>query len=504
MNIETLQGGSGVDTFTVMSNFSFNLLGGGGADLFTIDGGILTGDVMGQGGADTITLEDGSVTGTVDGGADGATLSYTGRTTSVDVELTGTGTVGFAGTATGTGGFDNILTLIGSDSADADTLTGRNIATTWTISTADAGTLVDAGGTLTFSSMESLTGGSAIDTFDIDAALAGSIMGGGGADILNLNAGGTVTGDVDMGAGDDVIMVLGGRVVGMLDGGADTDRLQGPDAATTWTADGTTVTVGGMDLMPTNIETLQGGSGVDTFTVMSAFEFNLFGGGGADVFTITGGALTGAIMGEGDADMITLGEGGSVTGTVDGGADGATLSYAGRTSAVEVVLTGTGGTVGFAGTATGTGGFDDISTLIGSDSTDADTLTGRNVATTWTVSTADAGTLVDTRTLTFSSMESLIGGNAIDTFDVNRTLSGSIMGGGGADILNLNTNGLVSGNVDMGAGDDVIMANGGRVVGMLDGGADTDTLQGRNTDTTWTATGTTLTVGGMALTRRRT
>ena len=423
MNIETLQGGSGVDTFTVMSNFSFNLLGGGGADLFTIDGGILTGDIMGEAGIDTITLEDGSVTGTVDGGADGATLSYTGRTTSVDVELTGTGTVGFAGTATGTGGFDNILTLIGSDSTDADTLTGRNIATTWTISTANAGTLVDSGGTLTFSSMESLTGGSAIDTFDISAALAGSIIGGGGADILTLNTNGLVSGDVDMGAGDDVIMALGGRVVGMLDGGSDTDTLQGPDAATTWTATGATLTVGGMALTPTNIETLQGGSAIDTFVVMSAFEFNLLGGGEADVFTITG-ALTGAIMGEAGADTITLGNGGSVSGTVDGGAEGATLSYTGRTSAVEVVLTGMGGTVGFAGTATGTGGFDDISTLVGSS--DTDTLTGIDAAATFTVATAGS-TYVSTNTLAFSAFEHLTGGSAVDTFTVSNAHTGNLV-----------------------------------------------------------------------------
>ena len=185
-----------------------------------------------------------------------------------------------------------------------------------------------------------------------------------------------------MGAGDDVILANGGRVVGTLDGGADTDILQGRNTDTTWTASGTTLTVNGMALMPTNIETLQGRNGVDTFIVMSDFSFTLAGGRGADTFTITG-PLTGDIMGEAGTDTITLGTGGSVTGMVDGGMDGATLSYDGRASAVSVALTGLGGTVGFAGTATGTGGFDDISTLIGSSSTDADTLTGQDIATTW-------------------------------------------------------------------------------------------------------------------------
>ena len=214
---------------------------------------------MGEAGADTITLgTGGSVAGIVDGGADGATLSYDGRTTAVNVALTDLGSeMGFTGTATGTDRFENIIELVGSSSTNVDTLTGRDIATTWTIATANAGTLVETR-TLTFSAVESLTGGSAIDTFNINAALAGSIMGGGADDILTLNTGGLVSGDVDMGAGNDVIMALGGRVVGTLDGGANVDRLQGPDAATTWMANGATVTVGGMDLTPTNIEVLAG------------------------------------------------------------------------------------------------------------------------------------------------------------------------------------------------------------------------------------------------------
>ena len=51
---------------------------------------------------------------------------------------------------------------------------------------------------------------------------------------------------------------------------------------------------------------------------------------------------------------------------VDGGIQGATLSYAGRTSAVSITLTGLGSEEGFAGTATDIGmGFDDITTVTG-------------------------------------------------------------------------------------------------------------------------------------------
>ena len=470
---ENLTGGSMADTFVVSSIYTGNLDGGAGDDVFTIQAG-------------------GRVMGMVDGGADGAALSYAGRTDAVMVTVIAPGVdTGFAGMATDTGGFDDIIELIGSSSTDADTLTsGRNVATTWTVSTADAGTLVDAGTgsglrTLTFSSVESLTSGNGVDTFNINATLTGDLMGGdGGADILNLNTGGTVMGNVDMGTGNDIIMVNGGGVAGTLDGGADTDTLQGPDADTTWTADGTTLTVNGVALTLSNIEKLQGGSGVDTFIVMSDFSFNLFGGGGADVFTITGvlstGPLTavlpiGGIMGEGGADTITLGTGGSVAGVVDGGADGATLSYDGRTSAVDVELTGTGGTVGFAGTATDiTGGFDDISTLIGSSSTDADTLTGRNAAATFTL--AGTNEYVSTNTLAFSAFENLTGGSMADTFVVNSIYTGNLDGGGGADIFNLDM--ALTGNIMGGAGNDVITlrTDDGRVTGTVDGEGDGATL----------------------------
>ena len=247
--------------------------------------------------------------------------------------------------------------------------------------------------TLAFSALEHMTGGTDVDTFTINGAHTGDLSGGDGADVfnidathtgdlaggndadtLNLNTGGTVTGDVDMGAGDDVIMANGGGVTGTLDGGADTDILQGTDTDTTWTASGTTLTVGGVALTPMNIETLQGGSGGDTFTVMSASSFNLAGGGGADVFTIDA-ALTGAISGGAGLDAVVLNPGGSVSGMVDGDADGGTLSYASRSSTVMATLTNAGDNTGFAGTATDTGGFDDMISLTAGSATD-DRFTG--------------------------------------------------------------------------------------------------------------------------------
>ena len=59
-----------------------------------------------------------------------------------------------------------------------------------------------------------------------------------------------------------------------------------------------------------SVESLTGGSAVDTFEINAA--------------------LAGSIMGGGGADILNLNTSGSVTGMVDGGAEGATLNYSGR------------------------------------------------------------------------------------------------------------------------------------------------------------------------------
>src|SRR6202008_1386573 len=87
--------------------------------------------------------------------------------------------------ASGTVAFSNIGSLIGGTAADnitlagagatvasiaggataANTLTGNNLASTWSVTNADAGSLTDSNGTVAFSQVGNLTGNANNDTF---------------------------------------------------------------------------------------------------------------------------------------------------------------------------------------------------------------------------------------------------------------------------------------------------------------------------------------------------
>src|SRR5262249_48409595 len=109
-------------------------------------------------------------------------------------------------------------------------------------------------------------------------------------------------------------------------------------------------------------------------------------------------------------------------------------SPVGRTNAATVTLTGTGGTDGFQGTASSTGGFTNVNDSIGSSATD--TLAGLSQTSTWTFSGANAGTYnALSRDFTFSAFNTLTGGTAVDTFKSSgdNIFLGTINGGVGND-----------------------------------------------------------------------
>src|SRR5207237_871822 len=115
----TLQGGGDVDHFNVTDNTTASLKGGAGADTFAVSAGkALTGSIDGEGGTDSLSV----------GG---------------NAALTGSGATGFAGSnANVSAGFVGIDTLSGSG-----TLTGRGVASTWTLDVAQ--TYADGTATLT-------------------------------------------------------------------------------------------------------------------------------------------------------------------------------------------------------------------------------------------------------------------------------------------------------------------------------------------------------------------
>ncbi|MFM7926700.1 MAG: hypothetical protein ACKO9Q_03225, partial [Pirellula sp.] len=71
-----------------------------------------------------------------------------------------------------------------------DTLTGPALASTWTVSSANAGSLASSASTINFSGVENLTGNTLVDTFVIGASgsVSGVVSGGTGIDVVNLLA----------------------------------------------------------------------------------------------------------------------------------------------------------------------------------------------------------------------------------------------------------------------------------------------------------------------------
>ena len=656
-NIEDLTGGSMVDTFTVSGAHSGDLSGGGGADEFTLTAA-LTGNLAGGAGDDEFNLNtSGSVSGTIQGEGDADTFNVNAAYT--DTLEGGAGADIFnlnailTGTASGNAG-DDLFVLGTSGSAtsldggaDTDTLQGRNAAATWEIDGSNR-YLIGSILTQSFSNIEDLTGGSMADTFTVTAAhtgnlsgsggadeftltaaLTGNLAGGAGDDEFNLNTSGSVSGTIqgegdadtfnvnavysntlEGGAGDDLFVLGTSGSATSLDGGADTDTLQGRNAAATWEIDGSNRYLIGSTLAQSfsNLEDLTGGSSADTFTVTAAHTGDLSGSGGADEFTLTA-ALTGSLSGGGGADTFNLNtggsvslgisgggaadtfdfNGGSVTGTVAGNAGADVLDFATLTAAVSINLSGTPDADGFGGSVSGGAGissFTGISTInastmaatdrvvgLGMDGSfmeDAmmrptsyrfvfgamnydltlanfessvssrmaildlsaqtmnlqvvltgadvggysgtwtpmggtvtsftdieiitggmgnDQLTGRGVAASWdfsasggSYSSADSSSVM--RILDFSSFEVLVGGSMADTFTVNAAYSGSLSGSGGADRFNLNA--ILTGTASGDAGNDLFVLGTSGSATLLDGGADTDTVQGRNAAATWT------------------
>jgi hypothetical protein len=514
----TLQGGTGVDAFTVaVAGYTATLNGGAGNDTFVVNG-TLTGSISGQANDDTISV-NATVTGVVDGGAGSDTLNVGG-----DVTLTTSTANGYSGTNSNIGGgFSGIDTLNGSG-----TLTGENVASTWTLG-ATATYQDNTANVLTFSGYSTLQGGTAVDAFTVTAAgYSATLNGGDGNDTFVVN--GTLTGSINGQNNDDSITV-NASVTGVVDGGAGSDTLNiiGDVTLTGSTATGyagTNANIGGgflgidvlngdgvSTLTGENVDStwslgatatykdntanvltisafgsLQGGTGVDAFTVaLAGFTANLLGGDGNDTFLVNG-VLTGSISGQNNDDSITITTG-SVTGAVDGGTGSDTLSVPGDVTLTTSTANGYSGTNGNIG-----GGFSGIDTLNGSG-----TLTGENVASTWTLGATATYQDNTANVLTFSGYSTLQGGTAVDAFTVTAAgYSATLNGGDGNDTFVVN--GTLTGSINGQNNDDSITVNAS-VTGVVDGGAGSDTLNlgGDVTLTTSTAngySGTNANIGG--------
>jgi acrosin len=438
--IEDFQGGSKADTFAISAATAINLAGNAGADSFTVADEIVHG-------------------GTLAGGADSDTLDLSAQAASSIVALSGsTAANGFAGSATGTSGFGGIDAITASIAGVNSVLTGVNAASTWEL---DADPRYgDGTALLAMTGFDTYQGNAAADAFTVSVAATANLLGGDGADGFVLsNDLAAVTGTLDGQAGSDTLSYAGqtsGAALVLQAAGADgysgtatdlsagfanidvltgsgaaSDSLRGLDVASAWGLDGSpTYTDDALHVLGfTAIETLTGGESVDTFTVSAATSAALVGGEGNDRFLLTV-------------------DGTQLTGSIAGGAGADTLSYAGRTAAVDFALTGAAD--GWSGTTTGiaTGGFSQVETIVGGTDT-GDTLTGLDEASTWAIDADPTYTDANSHVLDFDAIETLQGRDAVDTYQVSVDASTlNLLGGAALDVFAFMQNGAAANYVD--------------------------------------------------------
>ena len=320
-----------------------------------------------------------------------------------------------------TDGFSGINQLTGRQGDSR--LIGMDVSAIWTLDTAGNSYTGTGGQTqdpLRFAGFATLIGRSNADSFTINGDYTGDIIGGDGADAFIFGNDGSLSGNLTGGDGDD--------------------RLQGDDDDNRFT------------LSARNEGTLEGKIGGRFFGIE-----NLTGGSGADTFTFE--------------------DSGEISGTLEGGMGTDHLDHSSRTDAIRVTLTASDA-MGFDGRATATDGFSGIDRLSGGTGTDS--LTGHNADATWTLGAAGNSYAVGNQSLVFSNFENLIGGSMADSFTLSADHTGNIDTGAGNDSITLAGSARITGDINLGEGDDSLSFASAdvRFMGLADGGAGMDTLNG--------------------------
>ena len=454
---------------------------------------------MGGSASDAFDLS-GSYTfpGSLNGGAGSGTLDYSAYTSGLNFILTGLGSqVGFDGTEGSLGGgFRNITRITGSP--QADTLTGRNAAASWSIN--GSNTYSSGFRTLGFSAIETLTGGTLVDIFHIVGTQTINLQGGPGDDIFDLASGASFTGSIDGQGGTDqlsyptwttpVVVDLGnGTATGIhgafssiesVSGGSGNDILTGSSAAD--------ILIGGAGNDTLNggagNDTLIGGAGNDTYlfsdgwgvdtvienanagsdtldfsSATKALLFQLNNGvtvsdGAGNSVAQSGGLNVENLVGGSADDTFTFSESAYLNGSVNGQGGYNTLDYTACTTSRSFTLTSPGSLVGFAGTANSmSAGFDNISQIKGGAGRDH--LVGiQGISATWHIIGGTGQYTANGRTLDFS-MEDVSGGS-FNVFDLSGVVTGNIIGTTGNDYFVIESNTTILGKIDGLSGTDYI------------------------------------------------
>ncbi len=371
-----------------------------------------------------------------------------------------------------------------------DTLVGPNVASTWTISSSNAGSV----GNITFAGVANLTGGSANDIFKFSngKGVTGIVNGGAGTNTLNYSA---YTTGVTVNLTTGVATGTGGVTnIENITGSPANDSLTGNSAANVISGDGgTDVLKGGTGGGDTFI--LASTQGAATTVTASGSNNTLDGANIANTWTLTGanaGNVNGIafkdiqnLVGGTNTDTFKFNSAGSVSGTINGGTGSNTLNYSNHGATAITVNLQTD-------TATGTGSFAAIKTLVGG--TGSNTLTGPNATNTWKITGTNAGNVAG---VTFSAFQNLTGGTGMDIFkfSAGKNVTGAIKGGGGSDWLDYSSYTTpVTVNLQTGAatgvgtkvtnvhnvrgGQDGNTITGDAKGGILIGGAGVDTITG--------------------------
>jgi len=325
--------------------------------------------------ASTIEVYDGP-------GTDAVTLS---GTTSSDAFTVGNGTVSekAAQSTSFTVDLNAVASITINGAGGSDSLTGPNQKNAWAINGKNAGTLNSS---IAFKRIQNLTGGSVEDTFTFLRA---------------------------------------GSITGNLNGEAHTNMLDYAQYGSPVTINLQTRKAPGIRAIWAHIQNFVGTG--TTSTLVAANTINTWSIGGTNAGTVDGISFSGFpnLTGGNTNDTFAFLPGGSIVGNLKGVATVNSLDYSGYGRPVTVNLHGK--------TATGIGGtWASIQAFIGTGTTD--TLVGANSNSTWSIPAPNAGTV---GTYSFSGFSNLTGGtgNDIFKFAAGASVTGTVDGQAGTNTL---------------------------------------------------------------------
>ncbi|MFM7035677.1 MAG: beta strand repeat-containing protein, partial [Planctomycetia bacterium] len=282
-----------------------------------------------------------------------------------------------------------------------NSLYANDVAHTWTISGANAGSVTGYDAFVAFSGIGTLVGGTADDTFIFanNAARVDGIDGGtSGTDTLDYSS---------VSTGVAVVLGIGNVNIDAVIGGSGIDTLVGVTDDNAWQVTGTNTG---------SVATTR----VGTTTQISNVSFNGFEN----------------LVGNVSKDDFSFADGGSVAGFVDGAAGTNTLDFHLRTTAVTMNL----GAASAGATTAIDGGARNMTAVIGTGQ--SDTLLGPDVDATWEITGANAGSIDRVRfdvngvpffaAVSFTGFENLTGAIDVDDGFIVRAeggVAGTIAGG---------------------------------------------------------------------------